>query len=202
VKTNQPFYLKINAGRVNTTAPLTIELTSTAFNGTPKCIITDAGHPNNTADFNTVGQAIVFGPVTCTSSATFKFSLKDAGTEIGSSETSVSIGANAMKELVISSPQNSPSIAPGVSASFDVTAMGTNGFPYGKFTSPVIILINGDTAAKNEDVLTIGTAAGGDTKKTFHITFSKAGTFTLTARGGTFTSAPFTVTVAGVTATA
>ncbi len=194
VKDGQPFYLKINANRASdTTVPLTIEATSTAFSGaTPKCTLT-----TKTATFSTVGQSMVLGPVVCTNSATFDFSLKDGSTEIGKASTSVSIGTNGMKELVVIAP--AAPIVMGTELLFTVRAMGTNGYPYNKFTSPTVIQINGDTAAKNDDTLTIGTTAGGDTEKTFRVTFSKPGTFTIMARGGTntstYTSAPITVTV-------
>ena len=106
-----------------------------------------------------------------------------------------------MKELVITVP-TSP-IVLGSTTQFVVKAMGTNGLPFTNFVDPTIIQINGDTAAKNDDTLIIGTsAAGGASEKTFNIKFSKPGKFTLYARGGTYTSNTITVTVVGVTATA
>ena len=171
------------------TTPLVIDVSSPGFNGTtPNCVL-----QTKTANFTTVGQTIVFGPITCTTNATFTFSLKEGTSEIDTATTSVAIGANAMKELVVVPPTGT--ITVGTVTPFTVRAMGTNGFPYNKFTSPVLLILTGDSQARNLDNFTIGTANGGDTEKVFNVTFSKVGNVIVEAIGGAFSSEPITVTV-------
>lgn len=127
----------------------------------------------------------------------------DGTTEIGTASNSLTFGANAMQSLIVTPPTT---LQGGTPAAFVIKAMGQNGFPYTTFNSPVILIASPtlEPTAYSPDSVVIGTTAIPASEKTISITFptsTSSVTYTIIARGGTFTSTPVTVTVPGTAST-
>ncbi len=205
----QKFYLKVNAARAtDTTDPLTITLSSPQLTGTsPKCTLTDTADTTPTVkEFTTANQVIIFGEVSCTgaTSTTFTFSLKDGTTEISTATNTITFGNNAMQGLIVTPPTGT--IQGGTPAVFTIKAMGQNGLPFTTFNSPVILIASPtlEATAYSPDSVIIGTATSPASEKTISVTFptsTNSITYTLFARGSTFTSPSVTVTVPGTSTT-
>lgn len=101
ITSGQKFYLKVNAARASdTTDVLSITLASPQLTpgSTQKCTITDANDTTPTVkEFNTANQVIVFGEISCTANTTFTFYLNDGAAVIGTANTPITFGDNAMQ---------------------------------------------------------------------------------------------------------
>lgn len=190
----QPFYIQVATEREDDEADLTIDISSPKLTGaSPVCTLT-----TRTVNLEADDESVTFGPVICTAAATFTLSLKDGTREIDTATSgSIAPGTNAMKELVVTAPDE---VTAGEATEFTIQAMGQNGLPYNAFDKPVILIVDPALDAENNTGKLIIKPT---TQGTLSLTFPEADeekTYTVFARGGEFSSTPITVVVPAATA--